>query len=128
MKKGRAIAKAMLRIYEKQGGDPAKFGDSVIAYLRERKLGYLSTSMLKHINFEDEARQKHRELHIESSHEIDKESVENIAGLLGADVALARGVVRSDLVGGFIARSGYKEVDASMRTYLRELKAKLLKS
>ena len=121
------MAKALLKVYKKKGGDSIHFAGAVSDYLQKRGLSYLAPAMLRHLAYAEEQEDIKKTLHVEVGHEIDEESLGIVASMLKAEPKKAKTNINSNLVGGFIARLGHKEIDASMRTYLNELRTKLLK-
>jgi len=113
------LAKKISRIEER----PEKIIDALEVFLKERNLVQLMPDVLSHLESISERKEK---LKIEAVDDLSNEKLREIREKVGAGKEVEIEFEKNeDLISGFVARYGGKTYDASAKTQLQKLQAKL---
>ncbi len=123
----RQIAKASVALLGKDKQNSHKVADELLRFVKKYGLESRLPQIVSYIQKEAHLEREKNTLHIESSHEIDDQTVESISSFVSAPKdAHIKTVQNKKLLGGFVAYWKDKKFDGSLENTVRKLKEKLL--
>lgn len=98
-------------------------------FLDNHHLRHLLPNILRHLETLAGDEKLRESVHIKTSHDFKKETIDKIISLVGGEVSKKEVIVERDeeLIGGFVLKHGGVVYDGSLKTYLKKLKTQLSK-